>query len=117
MNVDGYTASLEHALRLWIKYAKTNYSGDGMSALSATRAAMSNGRLYPHLEKVGRDVGLEGRLLEIFLSYYTARHDIEGLEYAREWAQRFKDGVAYLAADLEGQRVLDRVGYKQFLGE
>jgi hypothetical protein len=39
---DEQVIQLIEALNAWMKYADTNYSGDGMDAIKLTRLALSN---------------------------------------------------------------------------
>lgn len=67
--------------------------------------------------KVGRDAGLDGNRLVLFVAYMKARWtDTEESKcrhgYAGEWAGRFQKGIEFSASDLEGQRLLDKL-YKK----
>lgn len=63
-------------------------------------------------EQVGKVVGLEGYRLYLYISYMRTRwphHELSfcfGSLYAKEWAERFKEGTEFVYADSEGERIL-----------
>jgi hypothetical protein len=62
------------------------------------------------VKSVGKEVGLEGGRLELFVKYFTTRWPNEfDYGYCKEWANRFKYGCEYQASDGEGQRLLKKI--------
>lgn len=69
-------------------------------------------------EEVGKFVGLQGVLLDVFVKYMKERWPSKELEhvrhgYSKEWAIRFRSGIAYSCSDSVGQALLDSWGYKE----
>ena len=71
---------------------------------------------YKNYYDVGRDVGLSGEKLIQYVEYMRQRwpnkenSPAELGGYCKEWARRFLKGDAWKLSDLEGQRILERMG-------
>lgn len=67
--------------------------------------------------EVGISIGLSGEILRRYTAYMLMRweHKERELcskhytEYAKEWAQRFKDGLEYQHSDCDGVAVLNTI--------
>ena len=65
-------------------------------------------------EEVADKVGLKGRRKELYVRYMRERWGYEEelqvrTGYAQEWAERFLDGVEFLASDSDGKKILYRL--------
>ena len=66
------------------------------------------------IRKIGKEQGLEGDTLSMFVKFMSIRFPNEGHgPYVAEWAQRFRKGRSYAwgHADAKTRKVLLEVGY------
>ena len=69
---------------------------------------------------VAKEVGLSSLQFKYYVQYMKIRWGHRESElcrygYAREWAERFRDGVEYVCSDVVGQVVLEGIdGVKYF---
>lgn len=73
-------------------------------------------------EEVADFYGLKGKRKELYVRYMRERWpDTEALKvrtgYAHEWAERFKDGVEFLASDSDGKKILYRLSREVYSHE
>ena len=83
---------------------------------------IKNGRIitrdaeYENYYDVGKDVGLSGEKLIQYVDYMRQRwpnkekNPLELQGYCKDWARRFLNGMAWKLSDLEGQKILERMG-------
>lgn len=65
------------------------------------------------LVKIGREEGLRGQRLKLYLGFMKGRLPNEhSPSYAGEWARRFMRGTQYTYGDLKSRAVLNKVAKK-----